>query len=105
MNAGQLRSRLVIQAKVETRDPRGGVIETWTTVAERWGTIQPVRMRELLLAQQVQARVTHRIILRFFAGLTNQHRIVHEQRVFHVQPPINLNERNRETELLAMEET
>ena len=105
MQAGALRQRLQIQAKVETRDSRGGVIETWSTVAERWGMITPLRMREIFQAQQVEARVSHRITLRYYAGLTNQHRVVHEQRVFHIQPPINVNERNRETELLAMEET
>lgn len=105
MNSGALRHRLHIQSKTETRDARGGVIETWTTVAERWGMISPLRMREIFQAQQVEARVSHRITLRYYAGLTNQHRVVHENRIFHIQPPINVNERNRETELLAMEET
>ena len=105
MNAGQLRHRIAVQEKTETRDERGGVIETWTTVAVRWGSIEPLRMRELFLAQQVDARVTHRILLRYYPGLSNQHRLVHENRVFHVQPPINAGERNRATELLVMEHT
>lgn len=105
MNAGQLRQRVSIQAKTETRDTRGGVVEHWTTVGYRWAHIEPLRPREVFQAQQVDARVSHRVIMRYYRGLTDQHRLVFTDRVFHLLSPINTNERQQMTELLAMEQT
>jgi SPP1 family predicted phage head-tail adaptor len=105
MNSGQLRHRIEIQGKTETRDARGGVVETWATIGLRWGSVEPLRPRELFQAQQVDARVSHRIIMRHYPGLTDQHRIRYGTRIFHLMSPINSQERQRVTELMAMEQT
>jgi SPP1 family predicted phage head-tail adaptor len=104
MNSGQLRHRIEIQAKQESRDSRGGVVESWNTVGLRWASIEPLRPRELFQAQQVNARVSHRILMRHYAGLTDQHRLRLGSRIFHLMSPLNINERRRMSELLAMEE-
>jgi SPP1 family predicted phage head-tail adaptor len=105
VQSGQLRQRIEIQAKVETRDTRGGVIETWSTVGLRWASIEPLRPRELFQAQQVDARVSHRVIMRHYDGLTDEHRLKLGMRIFHLMSPLNINERRRVTELMAMEQT
>jgi SPP1 family predicted phage head-tail adaptor len=105
MNAGQLRHRVAIQTKTETRSARGGVVESWATAATRWGSIEPLRMREVFEAQQVDARLSHRVILRHYAGLTTQHRLTHAGRTFHIHAVRNLDERDVLTEVLCMEQS
>lgn len=99
-----LRQRIMIQAKTETRDARGGVTETWTTIATRWGSIEPLSAREILNAQQVDARVSHRVTLRYYPGLTPEHRLLKDARVFHIEAVVNPLERDKATQVLAMEQ-
>ena len=105
MHSGRLRHRIAIQSKVETQDSMGGVIETWTTIATRWGSIEPLQPRELFQAQQVDARISHRIGLRYYPGLTSEHRLVYDNRIFEILSPLNQGERDRMTDVLAMEQT
>jgi SPP1 family predicted phage head-tail adaptor len=94
----------VIQAKTEARDDYGGIVETWATVATRWGSITPLTMRELVNAQQVEATLSHRVVLRHYPGLTGEHRLLFDARVFHIHAVRTLDERDRTTEVLAMEQ-
>jgi SPP1 family predicted phage head-tail adaptor len=48
--------------------------------------------------------VTHKITLRYFDGLTTQHRITFDTRVFNISQVLNTAERNLETVVLALEE-
>ena len=105
MRAGPLRHRIAVQSKTETQSPRGGIVETWNTVETRWGSIEPLRAREVLEAQQVDARLSHRVIMRYIPILTNQHRLVFNgTRIFHIHSVRHLQERSRTTEILCMEE-
>jgi SPP1 family predicted phage head-tail adaptor len=104
MHSGSLRHRISIQAKTETRDARGGIIETWATVATRWGSIEPLSARELMQAQQVDAQVSHRVILRHYETLTHEHRLEKAGRIFHISAVTNPLERGKETVILAMEQ-
>jgi len=105
MNAGQLRHRLNVQTKVETRDTRGGVTETWSTAVTRWGSIMPLSMKQQMEADQLDAKVSHRIVMRYFSGLTDQHRLLEgSSRVFHISSIKNVSERDKTSEILAMEQ-
>lgn len=76
MRAGKLRHRIQIQSRGDdTRDTHGGVVEMWTTDATVWGSVEPLQGRELFEAQQIQSRVTVRIRMRHYAGLTAAHRL------------------------------
>ena len=59
--------------------------------------------REVLQEVRLESRVTHRIILRYRSDVTAGMRVVWGARVFSVQAVINLGERDRFTQLLAME--
>jgi SPP1 family predicted phage head-tail adaptor len=41
LRAGQLRSRVTLQAKTETPDGQGGTTKTWATVAPLWARVAP----------------------------------------------------------------
>lgn len=105
MQAGTLRSRVAIQEPVEARDDIGGVHQVWQTVTEVWAGIEPLRAKELFEAQSIEARLSHRLTLRAYAGLEARWRLteVHTGRVFQVYSIRDLHERHRTTEILAME--
>jgi SPP1 family predicted phage head-tail adaptor len=108
-----LRDRLLIQAAQDgppQQDKFGEPIPQWGTVATRWGKIEPLSGRELWQAQQVQADVTHRIRLRYFAGLHPKHRFAKAEpklgttRIFSILGTPNPDERKREQLCLCKEQ-
>ena len=103
MDAGRLRHRIEIQRAATGHNPHGGVQEDWQTLATRWAAIEPFRARELFAAQQVQSQVTHRIWMRYFAGLQSTDRIKFGERIFNIDGIRNIDERNRELEVFCME--
>lgn len=104
MRAGLLRHRVQIQASTKAADAAGTLIETWATVAEVYADIRPVRAREFVEQGQVQAEATHTIQIRYWDGLTAHHRIKYGTRIFGiVGTPINVAERNRTHEFMAIE--
>ncbi len=102
--AGALPHHLAIQAKTEERDASGGVVETWTTAVYRWSRVEPLRGRELLEANKIDARLTHKITMRYYAGLTPSHRLLLGTRVFNALVPLTLEERKAIVELFAVED-
>ena len=76
---GKLRHRLTIQAGNPAEDAYGGRSDPWaspTTVATVWGRIESLRGRERLHGMQLEARVTHRIMIRYRGDVTARHRLV-----------------------------
>lgn len=103
MQAGRLRHRVTIQNAVEARNAYGEAIKTWSTVATVYASVEPIRGREMFDAEQVQSEVTHRVRLRYRPGLTSQMRLLFNGRMFEIQTVINVNERNREVQLMCKE--
>ncbi len=105
MRAGTLRHSVEIQRASETREADGGITPKWRTIAHRYASIEPLKGREFWSAQQVNSAVTHKIKLRFLAGLlaTDRIRMVHGGRIFNIAPPLDVMERRREMVIMASE--
>ena len=107
MRAGTLRHRITIeQMAVTPQDAFGGAAGTWSAVAIRRASIEPLQGRERFAAQQAQAGVDVRIRLRYdraLSSLAPKMRIVFGARVFDIQAVLNPDARNREFELLCTE--
>ena len=104
MNPGALRHPITIEQPQLTRDTTGEAMETWVDFARVRAAIEPLAGRELFLAQQVNATLSHRVTLRYLAGVLPTMRVRYGTRVLLIAaPPINKNERNRELELLCTE--
>ncbi len=105
MQAGRLRHRLEIQAPTEVQDDIGGVRFDYRPLTTVWGSVEPLRTRELLEAQKMEARISHRITLRYVRHFNYQWRIrlLETTRLFDLFPARNIDERNRTLEVLAME--
>lgn len=111
MEAGKLRHRLEIQQATEVRDEQGGVRFDYLPLRVDgraqvvWGSVEPLRTRELLEAQKLEARLSHRITLRYYPDFNYKWRLrlVNTTRLFDLFPARNIDERNRTLELMAME--
>lgn len=104
MRNGKLRERVIIEQPQETRTPTGGVIETWGTFAEVYASIRPLRGKMLFAAQQVHPETTTEIGIRYLAGLTPKMRVRCGRRIYvPTQPPIDLEMRHREMQLMCKE--
>ena len=103
IRAGQLRRRVVIQTATAGQDAHGGKTHTWVNSATRWASVEPLSGSELVNTGQLESRRTHRIRMRFYAGLTTDHRISYDSRTFGISAVINPFEMDAELELLCYE--
>lgn len=92
VRAGELRKRVEIQLPFETKDSFGAVSSAWATQAQRWAEVLPVKANESAIADQVTGRLTHRITMRFYNGLTMRHRIKLGGRLFNITGVVNVDE-------------
>jgi SPP1 family predicted phage head-tail adaptor len=103
LQAGQMRKRVTIQARSLGSDTTGAQSIKWSDVRTVWASIAPASGAEVMAAQMMNAKVTHQITMRYFAGLTAAMRIKFGTRYFNITEVRNLDERNREMELVAVE--
>ncbi len=103
MKIGKLRHSITIEQASETQAPDGSVIETWSTFANAQASIEPISGREYFAAQTTQADVTHRSYMRYIPGIVPKMRVKYGSRIFDILSVINVNERNRELQLMCRE--
>lgn len=109
MRAGRLRQRVAIQRRTGAESAFGEPTDTWTTLATVAAGIEPISGREYFAAQQVQSEVTHRVTIRYFAGVNPKDRIVWTDpatdvaRYFDIRAVIDRDERHREMSLMCVE--
>ena len=100
---GKLRHRVTIQQLIRGDDGYGGTIETWQDVATVWAVIEPLRGNERYTAQQVQSELTHKVTIRYRAGIKPQMRLLYKGKTFEIEAVIDVEERHQWLELLCSE--
>lgn len=103
MIAGSLRHVVTIQQPVETQDDYGQAVTSWRDVVTCPASIEPLSAREFFAAQQTKADVTHKVRLRYVAGIVPTMRLLFGSRIFQFSSVLNRDERNIELELLCKE--
>lgn len=103
MRAGRLRDRIVLQAKVVTRDAMGGEVITWTDQATVWAEPVPLAGREYTSANQEQSEISVRFRLRYRADLavTAAWRVTWNSVAYDILDVINVRGTKREWELMC----
>lgn len=89
-----MKRRIQIQSVTETSDGQGGITEAWATFATVWASIEPLKGYEKMQAMQLASPITHKVIIRYLAGVTTRHRILYDGRVFAIKEVINPSEEN-----------
>lgn len=105
--ASSLRNLVTLQQPALTPDTLGGYTRSWTNVADMWADIEPLAGRDItnerFAAQQLQARITHRVHVRYRAGITTDMRLLYESRALYIRAVIDAGELKRDLEILAEE--
>lgn len=107
--AGRYRHQLQIQTFTGTRDATGNFDKTndadWDTDADGnvKGRVSPLRGRERNESLGVTPEVTHKVEIRYIAGLTPDKRLKFGSRVFSIESVINPEEKNVILELMCKE--
>lgn len=85
--AGKMDRRIVIESRSVARSASGEETESWSTFATVWARFQPMTGREFYSAggaQNVPAE-TARFTVRYLAGVTPQHRITYDGKVWNIR--------------------
>jgi SPP1 family predicted phage head-tail adaptor len=105
MVPGSLRQRIELQSRTDTQDATGQAVPTWATYATVWAAIEPLTGRELIAAKQAQSQDTVKVRCRYLTGILTTHRVLFGTRILAINAVINLDERNRELNLMCTEPT
>jgi SPP1 family predicted phage head-tail adaptor len=99
---GKLRHRVTIQEETRVDDGMGGFAKTWADVATVWARVSPLSGREVLQAQQLSQRVTHKVEMRE-RTIDEGNRLLYGTRGLNIRVVRNVGERDRHTEIMAEE--
>jgi SPP1 family predicted phage head-tail adaptor len=103
-----MRKRVQIQQNQSaTKTTKGQKVPNWVTVATVWAQLRPVNGREVAIASQVKAIVTHALIMRWpgsSVSIDPTMRAVIGSRIFNLTQCLNADERNRRIDALVLEQ-
>ena len=103
MQAGKLRHKIKIQVGTITQNATGEEILTWTDLAVRWASVEPLTGKEAFQEDHLQAEVTHKIFVRKTAGVVPKMRVLFGSRVFDIKSVLNIEERGVMLKLMCEE--
>lgn len=84
VDPGALRTELSLQVASNSPDGIGGMVQDWTETATVFGQIEPVAAKARFGAGQSLETLTHRITIRWRAGVASGMRLVRQGRVFEI---------------------
>ena len=84
LRAGDMNRRITLQARDTAVDSHGQQATTWADVITCWASIEPLDGRELVTAKAINAEVSHRVVVRYRAGVTAAMRAVYQGRFFNI---------------------
>ena len=100
LDAGALRHRVALQKYDGGADDYGDLLRQDDS---HWQTVDPVSGREYYAAEQAQSEVTHKVRLRYRAGVTPGMRVLLGQRRLYIRSVIDWGERHESLLLMAQE--
>lgn len=103
INIGDINKRVQVMQSSQVKDGAGGFEKVLTPIRTVWANITPVQGREFWESQQTQARITHKIIIRYTKDINRTMVLVYDNRIFDIQFIINVEEKNRFLEIQALE--
>lgn len=106
MRSGELKHLITIEQLTGAQSLSGEETRTWTTfIAALWAAVEPVSGREQYSqnAEQMLSELTHRVRIRYVAGITPYMRVVHRGRYLDILAVQNQKERDEEIYLMCKE--
>lgn len=85
MRAGRFRHLVEIMRLVPAKDPSTGVVsESWVLFKRMWASIEPLTGRDFVSADQVQAKVSSKVVMRWTSGILPSMRVHHDGHVYRI---------------------
>jgi SPP1 family predicted phage head-tail adaptor len=103
INPGKLNRKIQVMELAQISDGGGGYEDALTPVKTVWASINPVSGREYWQAQQAQAQISHKIIIRYTTELNRSNVLSFNGKNFDIQYIINVQESNRFLEIHVLE--
>jgi SPP1 family predicted phage head-tail adaptor len=100
-----LSHRLVLEAPQRLPDGSGGAVVTWSEVLTAWAEVTAKTGSETLVADGLEARVTHTVRIRYRAGLSPAMRWRSGSRLLAIRAVLDRDGRRRWLECLCEEIT
>jgi SPP1 family predicted phage head-tail adaptor len=100
--AGPLNERVTVQTPTTVRNALGESTIGWGTVGTVWASVNGLSSREVMMGMQANALVTYKIRIRFFTGITHQHRLLWRGRTMEIASVVERDNRTMH-EILARE--
>ena len=104
LNAGRLRHRIDIVTQTGVQDSTGGWSLADTQVfASVWATVEALSGDEQFVAGTQVSKVSHRVVLRYLAGVTSAMQVRWQGRKFQITDVLNPDGRTKMLALDAVE--
>ena len=105
---GDLRHRVQVQREMVEPGPLGGDLKTWQTLGTFWARVKPLAGRELLLAQQIDATLSHEVVMRNAGGIgslgvTSQDRLMWGDHILNIESIVEANGYNEYYRIMCVE--
>jgi SPP1 family predicted phage head-tail adaptor len=82
--AGDMWTRVTIEAPTPTANEVGEPVLAWSTFATVWAAVDSLSARETERFAETVGFMTHRVRIRYLAGLTGAMRIVYRDRTLEI---------------------
>jgi len=89
IQSGKFDKRIELQQATESRDATGGVTRAWATVVTRWAEVKPLTGSEKFTAEQMEARTTTLIRIRYYAGIDTTWRVKRGTIFYNINAVVN----------------
>jgi SPP1 family predicted phage head-tail adaptor len=103
MNPGKLNKRVTIIGQPPNQNSYGEKEGDSPVIATVWANVRTLTGRALFQAQQVQAEINTKVIIRYRKDIKANMRIRYGTRTLEIIFPVNMNEENRYIELSCKE--
>ncbi len=96
MQSGKLRHRIALQSNTPTINSFSEPVDSWSTYKTVWGSIIPIKGKEVINADQVDSETKILIRIRYNSSVIAQHRAVHNDIIYDINTVDNPAMRNVE---------
>jgi SPP1 family predicted phage head-tail adaptor len=103
LTAGDLRTRLTLEAPSRTSDGAGGSGIAWESVSDVWARVTPLTGNEDLSLDRVAGTLRHEIVIRYRAGVTLEMRFRDGSRVYDIRAAFDPDARRHWLKCIAEE--
>jgi len=104
IRSGELRHLVTLQKPVQNTASDGEVIDTFADVGQVRAKIFFSRGREFLLSRESHANIVAKVTIRYRSDVTREWRVMYGVRELDIVHVVDVNDRQRELELMCREE-